>query len=51
MQWISANVDSLIAECEAGIEEIYKTEIKFNSANNNLVQLLEQTEKLIHEIS
>lgn len=50
-QWIGANIDPLIAECEAGIEEIYKTEIKFNSANNNLTQLLERTEQLIHEIS
>ena len=50
-QWIAANIDPLIAECEAGIEEIYKTEIKFNSANKNLTQLLERTEKLIHEIS
>ena len=50
-QWMGANIDPLIAECEAGIEEIYKTEIKFNSANNNLTRLLERTEKLIHEIS
>ncbi len=49
-QWIGANVDPLIAECEAGIDELHKTAINFDSANKKLTQLLESTEKLIDKI-
>ena len=48
--WIGANIEPLIAECNAGIEKLHETEIKFNLANKNLIQLLERTEKLIAEI-
>lgn len=47
---IGANIEPIITECDAGIEKLHETEIKFNLANKNLIHLLERTEKLIAEI-
>lgn len=48
--WMSANVDVFIKECNAGLEQLNKTAKNFDAANKNLTQLLARTEKLIGEI-